>query len=211
VGQDRGVDVVLGKAPSVLGHAEFFQPIGDLLHRGSAPRLAGFNPPAPQVYPQWVQRWSRADLTACAAGSGPCWKTHGRTRLRAVLGLHQSPGHPAMWATASSHGTSGCLMGRTGDAAPASTRSPACATSALPLKADVCHCVRHVAEVPQRDSRSAANKFHHSITWSARAKSVGGIVNPSALAVFRLMTSSNLMFCWTGRSAGLAPLRIFPT
>ena len=60
------------------------------------------------------------------------------------------------------------------------------------------------------DSRSAANKFHHSITSSARAKSVGGIVNPSALAVFRLMTSSNLMLCWTGRSAGLAPLRIFP-
>ena len=62
----------------------------------------------------------------------------------------------------------------------------------------------------QPDSRSAANKFHHSITSSARAKSVGGIVNPSALAVFRLMTSSNLMLCWTGRSAGLAPLRIFP-
>ena len=52
--------------------------------------------------------------------------------------------------------------------------------------------------------------FHHSITSSARIKSVGGIVNPSALAVFRLMTSSNLMLCSTGRSAGLAPLRIFP-
>ncbi len=63
---------------------------------------------------------------------------------------------------------------------------------------------------PTTDSRSAANKFHHSITSSARAKSVGGIVNPSALAVLRLMTSSSLMLCWTGRSAGLAPLRIFP-
>src|SRR5271169_6860492 len=62
---------------------------------------------------------------------------------------------------------------------------------------------------PTTDSRSAANKFHHSITSSARAKSVGGIVNPSALAVLRLMTSSSLMLCWTGRSAGLAPLRIF--
>ena len=64
---------------------------------------------------------------------------------------------------------------------------------------------------PTTDSRSAANKFHHSITSSARTKSVGGMVNPSALAVFRLMTSSNLTVCWTGRSAGLAPLRIFPT
>ena len=34
-----------------------------------------------------------------------------------------------------------------------------------------------------------SNKFHHSMTSSARTKSVGGIVNPSALAVFRLMTS----------------------
>jgi ABC transporter substrate binding protein len=48
----------------------------------------------------------------------------------------------------------------------------------------------HSARVPVRQRQSAANKFHHSITWSARAKSVGGIVNPSALAVFRLMTSS---------------------
>ena len=60
------------------------------------------------------------------------------------------------------------------------------------------------------DLRSAANKFNHSITSSARTKSVGGIVNPSALAVFRLITSSNLLLCWTGRSAGLAPLRIRP-
>ena len=51
----------------------------------------------------------------------------------------------------------------------------------------------------------------YSITSSARAKRVGGIVNPSALAVFRLMTSSTLVLCWIGRSAGLAPLRIFPT
>ena len=37
-----------------------------------------------------------------------------------------------------------------------------------------------------------------------------GTARPSALAVLRLMTSSNLVGCWTGRSAGLAPLRIFP-
>ena len=33
---------------------------------------------------------------------------------------------------------------------------------------------------------------------------------PSVLAVLRLMTSSNLVGCCTGKSAGLAPLRIFP-
>src|SRR6202043_3891286 len=48
----------------------------------------------------------------------------------------------------------------------------------------------------------------HSMTSSARASSVGGSVRPSSLAVGRLMTSSNFDACITGRSAGLAPLRM---
>src|SRR5437764_1257938 len=55
------------------------------------------------------------------------------------------------------------------------------------------------------------NGFYYSMTSSARCSSAGGTVRPSAFAVFRLITSSNLVGCWTGRSAGLAPLRIFPT
>jgi hypothetical protein len=51
----------------------------------------------------------------------------------------------------------------------------------------------------------------HSITSSARARSVGGIVRPRARAVLRLMTSSNLVGSCTGRSAGLAPLRMRST
>src|SRR5262245_39020705 len=39
----------------------------------------------------------------------------------------------------------------------------------------------------------------YSITSLASTRSVGGIVRPSALAVFRLITSSNLVGCWTGR------------
>src|SRR4051794_4378401 len=50
----------------------------------------------------------------------------------------------------------------------------------------------------------------HSITSSALASSVVGTVRPSILAVWALMTSSNLDACTTGRSAGLAPLRIRP-
>ena len=46
---------------------------------------------------------------------------------------------------------------------------------------------------------------------SARASTAGGIVRPSAFAVLRLITSSNLVGCSTGRSAGLAPLRILAT
>ena len=48
----------------------------------------------------------------------------------------------------------------------------------------------------------------YSITSSARASSVGGIVRPSAFAVLRLMTSSKVVACCTGRSAGFSPLRI---
>src|SRR5262249_20535737 len=48
----------------------------------------------------------------------------------------------------------------------------------------------------------------HSIASSARASSVGGISSPSMRAVCALMTSSNLVDCTTGRSAGFAPLRI---
>src|SRR5262252_6851756 len=51
----------------------------------------------------------------------------------------------------------------------------------------------------------------HSITSSARASSVGGTSRPSVLAVLRLMINSNLVGCWIGRSAGLAPLKMRST
>src|SRR5262245_63492735 len=56
----------------------------------------------------------------------------------------------------------------------------------------------------QRDERAAP----HSITSSAMASRPGGMVRPSALAVLRLITNSNLVDCTTGKSAGFAPLRI---
>jgi hypothetical protein len=36
IGQDRKVNIVLSKALGVLGHAELFEPVGNLLHRGPA-------------------------------------------------------------------------------------------------------------------------------------------------------------------------------
>src|SRR3977135_719899 len=42
----------------------------------------------------------------------------------------------------------------------------------------------------------------HSITSSAIARTHGGIVRPSVLAVWRLITNSNLVGACTGRSAG---------
>ena len=61
------------------------------------------------------------------------------------------------------------------------------------------------------DRASFAGAYPHSITSSARASSIGGTVRPSAFAVFRLIASSNLVGCITGRSAGFSPLRMRPT
>ena len=46
------------------------------------------------------------------------------------------------------------------------------------------------------------------MTSSAIASSLSGASSPSALAALRLITSPNLVGCWTGRSAGWAPLRM---
>src|SRR6516162_7910844 len=51
---------------------------------------------------------------------------------------------------------------------------------------------------------------HHSITSSAATSSFSGTVRPSIRAVEALMTSSNLLDCTTGKSAGFAPLRMRP-
>jgi hypothetical protein len=64
-------------------------------------------------------------------------------------------------------------------------------------------------------SRSAEQRYElapvHSITSSARLSSDGGTSRPSALAVLRLITSSNFVGRSIGRSPGLAPLRILST
>jgi hypothetical protein len=51
----------------------------------------------------------------------------------------------------------------------------------------------------------------HSITSSARASSACGTSRLSALAVFRLITSSYLVGACTGMSAGFSPLRMRST
>src|SRR5215471_1256136 len=66
---------------------------------------------------------------------------------------------------------------------------------------------RHV----QRDERAPLHLRGHSITSSARASTFDGTVIPSALAVVRLITSSNLVGCSTGMSPGFVPRRILST
>src|SRR5262249_21149975 len=69
--------------------------------------------------------------------------------------------------------------------------------------------VRQGSRVMGTCSRCALHAYW--ITSSASRSRDGGIVIPSALAVLRLMTSSNFVGCSTGRSPGLAPLRILST
>src|SRR5262245_60913344 len=66
-------------------------------------------------------------------------------------------------------------------------------------------------ELPGADAANEVAVVAYSITSSASASSLSGRWRPSALAVVRLRTSSNWVDCITGRSAGCAPLRIFPT
>jgi hypothetical protein len=63
----------------------------------------------------------------------------------------------------------------------------------------------------QKETNGAATKATYSITSSARASSVGGTVSPSAFAVFRLITRSNLVGCSIGKSLGWAPLKSLST
>ena len=75
-------------------------------------------------------------------------------------------------------------------------------TSALVRGADIAPCPK---------SAKSGSGGTHSITSSARARSAWGTSRPSALAVFKLMTNSNLVGACTGRSPGLAPFKIRST
>src|SRR5262249_59457628 len=61
------------------------------------------------------------------------------------------------------------------------------------------------------EQRDEVAPVAHSITSSARPSSVGGMVRPIALAVVKLMASSNLVGCSTEISPGFAPRKILST
>src|SRR5262249_22661698 len=82
-------------------------------------------------------------------------------------------------------------------------------------EADHRHCRLLRARCERPRSRAAEQRDElaalHSITSSARSWNSRLIASPSACAVLRLTTSSNLVGCSIGRSAGFAPLRILST
>jgi hypothetical protein len=152
IGQNRKANVVLGKALRVLPETELLKPIGDLLHRGSARGLAAFTGPLRKFIPNGYSV-GVAPIRWPGAGSGPRRRTHQRPRERVLIRVRQAPDHPAMWEAALPHGTSECLKGRTGEPRPHRRGHLPAPLPFSPLKADVCHCVRHVAEVPRPEVR----------------------------------------------------------
>ena len=72
--------------------------------------------------------------------------------------------------------------------------------SALLPKADIIEREWHVRFVPKADILRCSKERPYSITSSARTKNDSGIFSPSALAVLRLMISSNFVGACTGRS-----------
>ena len=60
----------------------------------------------------------------------------------------------------------------------------------------------------QHVQRADKRSISYSITSSATASTLGGMVRPNVLAVVWLITISNLVGCVTGRSAGFSPLRM---
>src|SRR5262249_34363460 len=71
--------------------------------------------------------------------------------------------------------------------------------------------IRADLEVPHEAFYRQERHARHWITRSARCSNDGETVMPRALAVLRLITKSMRVGCSTGRSAGLAPLRIRST
>jgi len=69
-----------------------------------------------------------------------------------------------------------------------------------------CKRARRAPSRPEQSQQSGC----YSITSSAIARRLGGIVRPSDFAALRLITNRNLVGCTTGRSIGFVPLRIRP-
>jgi len=83
--------------------------------------------------------------------------------------------------------------------------------SALPPKADIAERDHNVCFVPIADKVRRNKRRRYSITSSQSSKNDSRGDRPSALAVFRLTTSSNLIGDCTGRFPGCSPLRMRST
>jgi hypothetical protein len=73
------------------------------------------------------------------------------------------------------------------------------------------HCSITAREHPEPVPTFPVSPRDHSISLSVRRRTDGGILIPSAVAVFMLITSSNRVGCDTGSSDGRAPFESLST
>ena len=71
--------------------------------------------------------------------------------------------------------------------------------------------LRFVVTIDEKGRGIESKHPTYSIHSVVAANSVRGIVRPRASAALTLITSANSVGCRTGKSVGLAPLRISPT
>jgi len=72
MGECRNIDPVLGKALRVLSETELVEPVRDLLHRGSTPRLLRFTRPHRQrssEHTNMQRRWMLLFIVPSLTGS----------------------------------------------------------------------------------------------------------------------------------------------
>src|SRR5215208_6158702 len=119
-----------------------------------------------------------------------------------------------------SHITDPTLLGPDGFALNARTKPSRALSRAYKAERDGIYgqprrsplCARAAAGHATAALRSPiTSRLSHSITSSARARSVGGIVRPSALAVFTFTISSNFVGAWTGSAPASSPFKIRAT
>src|SRR6516162_1616519 len=75
-------------------------------------------------------------------------------------------------------------------------------------KADIGAPASNVRFVPKADILRCGKERRYSMTSSASNCIDVGTSRPRVFAVLRLMTSSNFVGAWIGRSAGFSPLRM---
>src|SRR5665811_14172 len=132
-------------------------------------------------------------------------RDRGRTRQQALhAALGSSPCRQPRPARRRRCPATNCPSGRRG-LIPPFTNHPKCSAKPLFERGFLCAFndlrIRTVEDL----SCTAANLY--SITSSAIASTPDGMFRPRVLAVFRLITNSNLVGRKTGRSAGFSPLR----
>ncbi|MDF3061093.1 MAG: hypothetical protein K0S06_1202 [Microvirga sp.] len=134
---------------------------------------------------------------------------HRQDPVAPIIAARRSPG-PSLHGTGHADGRERNNPSQAGGSAVSQARLRLAVSTAVQPDPPSSRCW---PDGPRRWTANQADHLRptHSITSSARARRVGGIVKPSAAAVLRFTVSPNFVGCSIGRSEGFAPCRILST